>query len=212
MTWLREWLAQAAWLVTAPLWMAGTTKPIKKSSGSRASRSKSARPAAKPKSPAPKPARRAVKPARPVKPAKTTPSAKPAGHPASRRSPMPEQKPKTAPPSKSAAPSTPAAKPIPPFGRALLLAPGNYVDTTHPRFRWLSVGGATRYEVAWSEKPDLSNQQSVISAATETAVPDEFPLQVGSVYYWRVRGGNNSGWGPWSNTASFQVLEAPPTA
>ncbi len=202
---LRERLAQALWLIAAPLFMADTRKPTKKSSGA-----KTARPAAKPKRPTRpvKPARQPVKPAKPAKPARPE---KPAAGKSARRSPMPEQKPK---PAASAKPAVvvPAVKVVPPFGRALLLAPGTYVETTHPRFRWLSVGGATRYELAWSERPDLSNQQSVISAATETAVPDELSLRVGSVYYWRVRGGNNSGWGPWSNTASFQVLEAPPAA
>ncbi len=197
----RAWLTRAAWMIAAPFLLA-KTQSDKKFSGGRASRASHGRPVAKPPRAAARPARPAAK-AKPAKPEKGS-ARKPA-----RRSPMPETKPKAA-SSAATAPAAPAVKPAPPFGRALLLAPGNYVDTVHPRFRWLSVGGATRYEVAWSDKPDLSNQQSVISAATETAVPDEFPLRVGSLYYWRVRGGNNGGWGPWSNTASFQVLEAPP--
>ncbi len=197
----RAWLTRAAWFILTPFFLAGKTPSGKKPSSGRASRPVRARPAAKPKRPASKPVGRGkAKPEKPVKGAVGK---------AARRSPMPEPKSKAA--AAPAAPAVPAVKPPPPFGRALLLAPGNFVDTLHPRFRWLSVGGATRYEVAWSEKPDLANQQSIISPATETAVPDEFPLRVGATYYWRVRGGNNGGWGPWSNVGSFQVLEAPPT-
>ncbi len=113
-----------------------------------------------------------------------------------------------------AARAEPVPKPVPPSGRALLLAPenGKYADSLYPKFRWLSVGGATRYEVAWSEHPDLSGAHSVISVATEAVVPVEKPLRVGVTYYWRVRGGNEGGWGPWSPAISFQVLEEPPAA
>ncbi len=103
----------------------------------------------------------------------------------------------------------PLPKPTPPIGRAILISPedGKYVDSVNPTFRWLSVGGATRYEVLWGEDPGLSNGRSTISLATEAAVPVEKPLRVGATYYWRVRGGNDGGWGPWSLTASFRVLE-----
>lgn len=103
----------------------------------------------------------------------------------------------------------PLPKPAPPIGRAILISPedGKYVDSVNPTFRWLSVGGATRYEVLWGEDPGLSNGHSTISLATEAAVPVEKPLRVGATYYWRVRGGNDGGWGPWSPTASFRVLE-----
>lgn len=113
----------------------------------------------------------------------------------------------------AAAPETESAEPLPkpvaPTGRAILLAPenGKYADGVYPKFRWLSVGGATRYEVAWSEGPSFSEGHSVISVATEAAVPVEKPLRVGVVYYWRVRGGNEGGWGLWSPPVSFRVLE-----
>ncbi len=103
----------------------------------------------------------------------------------------------------------PLPRPTPPIGRAILISPedGKYVDSVNPTFRWLSVGGATRYEVLWGEDPGLSNGHSTISLATEATVPVEKPLRVGATYYWRVRGGNDGGWGPWSPTASFRVLE-----
>ncbi len=122
-------------------------------------------------------------------------------------------------PAKAAAAATtpprpPPPKPVPPTGRAILLSPenGKFAESLHPRFRWLSVGGATRYEVAWSGSAGFSDSHTIVSIATEAAVPDEEPLSVGVGYYWRVRGGNESGWGPWSPAFSFQVLEEPPAA
>ncbi|MEW5719509.1 MAG: hypothetical protein AB1817_12825 [Chloroflexota bacterium] len=103
----------------------------------------------------------------------------------------------------------PPPKPVPPIGRAILLSPENekFVDTFHPTFRWLSVGGATRYEIAWGEDATLAASHTLLSIATEATVPAEETLRLGVTYFWRVRGGNESGWGPWSAVASFRVLE-----
>jgi len=124
-----------------------------------------------------------------------------------------EQEPPAAKPATpKAPPGPPAPKPPAPIGRAILLIPenGKYADNVHPTFRWLSVGGATRYEVAWSEDPGLSGTHPMVSPATEATVPADRALRVNATYYWRVRGGNEGGWGPWSPVSSFQVLEAPP--
>jgi hypothetical protein len=122
--------------------------------------------------------------------------------------PKPPQKPATkavTPPK----PVEPPPKPVQPVGRPILLSPeqGKYADSVNPRFRWLSVGGATRYEVNWSQDPNLVSPYTVISIATEAGVPVEKALTVGVTYYWRARGGNEAGWGPWSNIGSFGVLE-----
>ncbi len=84
------------------------------------------------------------------------------------------------------------------------------MESLHPTFRWLSVGGATKYEVQWGEDQTLTSKYSAISLATEATVPVEKPLRVGAVYYWRVRGGNDAGWGPWSPVSSLRVLEETP--
>ena len=100
-------------------------------------------------------------------------------------------------------------KPVAPTGRAILLSPENekYADSVNPTFRWLSVGGATRYEIAWSEDATMHSSHSIFSFATEATVPVEKPVRMGVTYHWRVRGGNEGGWGPWSSIASFRVLE-----
>ncbi len=118
--------------------------------------------------------------------------------------PKPATKPAAAP-----APVEPPPIPVAPVGRPILLSPeqGKYADSVNPRFRWLSVGGATRYEVNWSLDANLANAYTVVSIATEAAVPVEKPLTIGATYYWRARGGNEAGWGPWSNIGSFGVIE-----
>jgi len=119
---------------------------------------------------------------------------------------------KPAPPPKKSEDDEPFVKPNAPFGRAILLVPkdGTYVDSFHPTFRWLSVGGATRYEVQWGEDATLATKYGTVSLATESTVPVEKPLRVGAIYYWHVRGGNDGGWGPWSPISSFRVLEETP--
>ncbi len=148
-----------------------------------------------------KPSARAPKP-----PARTQKTAGRAG--ARPKTPEPRAAAVTAPAPKG----PPKPKPVAPTGRALLLAPerGKFAERT-PSFRWLSVGGATRYEVAWSERPDFSDSRTLVSVATEAALPPDQSLRIGSTYFWRVRGGNEAGWGPWSPAASFQVLEELPT-
>ncbi len=97
---------------------------------------------------------------------------------------------------------------VPPGGRAILISPenGKYVDTLNPSFRWLSVGGATRYEIGWGEENHEKDSFLLISISTEAAVPIEKPLRVGVAYQWRVRGGNEAGWGPWSPPSLFRVV------
>jgi hypothetical protein len=123
------------------------------------------------------------------------------------RAPMPAKPPQK--PVKPAPAEIPEPVPVAPVGRPILLSPeqGKYADSINPRFRWLSVGGATRYEVNWGQDPNLANAYTVVSVATEAVVPVEKPLSIGVTYYWRVRGGNEAGWGPWSTTGSFSVLE-----
>ena len=122
--------------------------------------------------------------------------------------PKPALKPATK-PAAIPAPVEPPPKPVAPVGRPILLSPepGKYADSVNPRFRWLSVGGATRYEVNWSQDANMANAYTVVSIATEAAVPVEKPLTIGATYYWRARGGNEAGWDPWSNVGSFGVIE-----
>jgi hypothetical protein len=171
------------------------TKPVKKTAKKKATPppAKTKKVSAKNKG---KPAARKTKPARIAKRDKKAPA---------REQPQPVAVPANV---KSVEPDMPP-KPVPPAGRAILLSPENekFSESLNPTFRWLSVGGATRYEVAWSEEPNVSQAHSIVSLKTEAAVPVEKPLRLSVNYYWRVRGGNEGGWGPWSAIISFRVLD-----
>lgn len=190
---MRSAILKYLFALASPLWMAAASrkkkKPVKKTSKRIVQKKQkgSKRPArsASAKKNAPKPSKKLARAAAKEKPA-----------PAPRKSEDDE----------------PLPKPVAPFGRAILLVPkdGTYVDSFHPTFRWLSVGGATRYEVQWGEDATLGNKYGTVSLATEATVPVEKPLRVGATYYWRVRGGNDGGWGPWSSISSFRVLEETP--
>ncbi len=200
-----SWIAERLLVLASPLFAAAATgkkktatKPAKRS----VTRGKSAR--ARTRQPEKAPTRATRRAATRGKTAEATSAPRPAG-----------ARDKTTVPAVPAAPVHPAAptgsapRPVAPTARAILLAPqnGKFADSIYPQFRWLSVGGATRYEVAWSEDPNFAGAYSVISIATEAAVPLEKPLRPEVTYYWRVRGGNEAGWGPWSPAASFRVLE-----
>lgn len=189
MDWIIHWILRAVSLFVLAV-VKGKRKPVKKQVKRRALTARTR-------------GKKATRPAR--RPRRRAPRSKPATTPA-RRPPPSLVTPVAAP---KAVAAEPPPKPVPPIGRAILLSPGNdkLVDNLHPTFRWLSVGGATRYEIAWSEDPSLSSSHTIFSIATETAVPAEKPLRFGKTYYWRVRGGNESGWGPWSVIASFRVME-----
>lgn len=187
MSWA-DWI----WLAAAP-WVGAVSKKPKRAAPKRKSqRARSARSRAK------KVTRRASRPARRVTRAPAAPARGRTVTVAVVTSPPPQ-------PSVPAPPSQPAR----PIGRAILISPENekWVDSLHPTFRWLSVGGATRYEIIWGEDPTLTTHHTLQSIATEATVPLESPLQPGKTYYWRVRGGNASGWSPWSEVHSFRVLE-----
>jgi hypothetical protein len=105
----------------------------------------------------------------------------------------------------------PVPKAEAPAGAPSLLLPrgGEAIRTVTPIFRWMYVGGATRYEVEWSRDQHFGRGHSVSTVSLQTAVtldPSQ-ALQTGANYQWRVRGGNDSGWGPWSAPESFRVPE-----
>lgn len=161
---------------------------------------------------------------------------KPALHPkpAPAKSVLPDQeKPAAAPPPPAPPPSAkrkppsititrpeatrpPAAQMPPPKFEAPVAAPlillpkaGQPVSSPTPIFRWMYVGGATRYEVEWSKDARFGrgHSRTLVSLQTAITLDTANELLPGSSYHWRVRGGNDAGWGPWSGIESFRVSE-----
>lgn len=103
----------------------------------------------------------------------------------------------------------PVPKNEPPIGAPSILVPkgGLAVPSLTPSLRWMYVGGATRYEVEWSHDTHFGrgHGSTVVSAQTLVTIDATHALKPGVLYQWRVRGGNDSGWGPWSSTESFKA-------
>jgi len=82
-----------------------------------------------------------------------------------------------------------------------LVSPPNGAGVRHDSVvcRWNSLPGATRYAVEWTQD-SLFAYPDVDSLVTDTlAVLDVDP----GTYYWRVRGKNDAGWGPYSQARNF---------
>lgn len=95
-----------------------------------------------------------------------------------------------------------------PIGAPSILVPkaGLPIASLTPIMRWMYVGGATRYEVEWSHDAHFGRGKSITLVSTQTAITLDAAneLKPGTLYKWRVRGGNDAGWGPWSSPESFR--------
>lgn len=105
----------------------------------------------------------------------------------------------------------PPRPPEAPIGAPSILVPkdGLPITSLTPILRWMYVGGATRYEVEWSHDAHFGRGHSISLVATQTAITLEAAneLKPSTMYKWRVRGGNDAGWGPWSPPESFKSPE-----
>jgi hypothetical protein len=172
------------------------------------------RAAAKPKPAKPK-SKPATKPKANAKPAKSPAASN--GKPAA---PPEPEKVKKKPPSititRPEATRPPVVLPPPreleaPIGAPSILLPkgGLPISSLTPILRWMYVGGATRYEVEWSHDAHFGRGHSTTLVASQTAVTLDAAneLKPSRIYKWRVRGGNDAGWGPWSPAESFRSPE-----
>lgn len=121
---------------------------------------------------------------------------------------------KTAPPradvqEKVIEPAPPAPKPLAPVQAPALFSPraGESAESLTPSFRWFYVGSASHYELVWSLDSHFHKAHILLTNQTAALLPPEQALVPGSTYVWRVRGGNEGGWGPWSVTRAFTTPE-----
>ncbi len=103
----------------------------------------------------------------------------------------------------------PPPPPAPPSQAPALFSPPDAAstDTLTPSFRWLYVGGAKHYELVWAADNNLHRGHILLTNQTAATLPPEQALEPDRVYSWRVRAGNEGGWGPWSATRTFRTPE-----
>lgn len=78
-----------------------------------------------------------------------------------------------------------------------------------PILGWNEADEADSYELVLSENPDLSNPVLYQSEILETTFQLSQSLDYDKTYYWQVRGTNEFGEGPWSETWSFTTVALP---
>jgi len=104
----------------------------------------------------------------------------------------------------------PSPQAAPAFSTPVLLSPTNGAVTTGetdppngtPTFAWLRVSGATSYQIQISTSSGFSQIVKEETTTATTYTPD-VALADGT-YYWRVRGGHNQVWGPFSQVRMFR--------
>ncbi len=106
-------------------------------------------------------------------------------------------------------PPPPPPPPVAPLQAPGLFSPqsGESAETLTPSFRWFYVGGASHYQLVWSPDANFHRQHILLTNQTAASLPPEQALEPGTTYVWRVRGGNEGGWGPWSAIRSFRTPE-----
>ena len=95
--------------------------------------------------------------------------------------------------------TTPPTPPNPPD----LLSPGAAIT-----FKWGAPNGATKYQLQVSTSSSFNT--TVFDADVGNNTSQEVTgLSLGTLYYWRVRAGNDGGWSDWSTTRSVTVNQVP---
>ncbi|MGE5141738.1 MAG: fibronectin type III domain-containing protein [Rudaea sp.] len=107
-------------------------------------------------------------------------------------------------------PAPPPPPPPAPVQAPGLLAPGpgESLDTRTPMFRWFYVGGASHFQLVWALDPHFHRAHILLTTQTAAQLPEDQALDPEATYSWRVRGGNEGGWGPWSVSRTFRTPPA----
>lgn len=81
----------------------------------------------------------------------------------------------------------------------------NYSPTgSYVRFTWGALDKAQQYRVDLSKYPDF--EEDVKSTVTANLNASLYGVDVETMYYWRIRGQNISGNGPWSDVEEFTIV------
>jgi hypothetical protein len=101
--------------------------------------------------------------------------------------------------------------PAPPRNAPRLLSPGNGggVTTNSITFNWQAVSNANSYQIQIDNNADFSSPERALNVNATSYTTN---LLVNRTFYWRVRGRNAIGNGPWSRVFRFRLDTVPPRA
>lgn len=82
-----------------------------------------------------------------------------------------------------------------------------------PDFEWSEVTRAARYQMQLSTSSsfDVLKLDTIFGIGNTEFTYTKDTLATDSVYFWRVRSENETGWGDWSITSTFEVSFLPPS-
>ena len=98
------------------------------------------------------------------------------------------------------------------FGVTILDSPSNnkVKEILKPAFKWQSVEFATKYNIQVSTNPLFTTTPILDTVSSITSLVYTKGLSDNTTYYWRVRVGDNNGYGNWSDKNSFQTYVLAP--
>ncbi len=76
---------------------------------------------------------------------------------------------------------------------------------------WTASEGATKYQVERDEVPTLVSDRDVFDSSTATTTYEDNGTEYNTKYAYRVRAGNDHGYGPWSDGARITTQRKPGT-
>ncbi len=85
-----------------------------------------------------------------------------------------------------------------------LLSPGTAIT-----FKWGAVVSASKYHLQVNTTSGFSGTDIFNSEVGNVTLQEVTGLSLGTTYYWKVKAGNNAGWGPWSPTWSVLASQVP---
>jgi hypothetical protein len=95
------------------------------------------------------------------------------------------------------------APPLPPDAPSLL-SPGASIT-----FKWGTAARANKYWLQVNTASDFSGTNLFNSELGNITEQEVTGLSLGTTYYFRVKAGNDGGWGSWSSTRSVVVNSVP---
>ncbi len=98
---------------------------------------------------------------------------------------------------------SPASPPEPPPAPAPL-SPGTAIT-----FKWGTATGATNYWLQVNTASNFTGTDMFNAEVGNITSQEVTSLSLGITYYWRVKAGNASGWGPWSSVRSVLANTVP---
>jgi hypothetical protein len=99
------------------------------------------------------------------------------------------------------------------FGITILDSPSNnkVKEVLKPTFKWQSVEFATKYNIQVSTNPLFTTTPILDTVSSITSLVYTKGLSDNTTYYWRIRVGDNNGYGNWAEKNTFQTYVLAPT-